>query len=596
MTVNGSSTTKQSGVHVGRAFTRLLRALGEERGKALRNALFIAWMAGGVLSSVLWLATNGLLGGMSQAAVDWRPQEVVRLLLLTVVLFAANMAMGLMTTYSSNRLREESMYALRLRTERRIATAAYGWLERQKPGDLLERVNGDVARACAYVSGDVPELLMIGMTAAMSAVTILWINPLAAGTYLVLLPLIWLMQTKGSKPVEKANLAVREARGAATSDAMDALTNLMSVRAYGLEDEMLRRYEGKQHTHFRLTMKAFLVLNLTFIPGNIASILPLCVLCVIGAASVFAGRMNVGELVAMIAITSPLSEVSWKFIDRIGSLRQSAVGAKRIFEIWDAPTEKANIGLPLEKDGDVVLSFDEVSFSYDGEREVLKKMSFRLREREKVALVGRSGCGKSTVLKLASALYRPTGGAIRLYGQDCSMAASSAVRENIAYLTQDTFLFPDSLRENISFARRGATEEEVSEAASAAGLDFVDSWPDGLDTPAGERGAEVSGGQRQRVAIARAMLRKAPVILLDEATSSLDNIAEAAIQNELEALLEGKSALIVAHRLTSIRHADRILVLDEGRIVEEGHHKSLMLADGLYAALYRNQEKGGAPE
>lgn len=176
------------------------------------------------------------------------------------------------------------------------------------------------------------------------------------------------------------------------------------------------------------------------------------------------------------------------------------------------------------------------------------------------------------------------------------MVAPTAVRENISYLTQDTFLFPDSLRENISFARHAATEEDVLEAANSAGIDFVDSWPNGLDTLAGERGMEVSGGQRQRVAIARAMLRHAPIILLDEATSSLDNIAEAKIQNELETLLDGRSAFIVAHRLTSIRHVDRIFVLDDGRIVEEGDHKSLMIANGIYATLYRSQENGGAPE
>jgi ABC-type multidrug transport system fused ATPase/permease subunit len=234
--------------------------------------------------------------------------------------------------------------------------------------------------------------------------------------------------------------------------------------------------------------------------------------------------------------------------------------------------------------------FEHVSFGYDGGQKILDGLDCAVKTGETVALVGPSGCGKSTLLRLLCGFYEPQSGSIRIYGNDLFHSDLSAARQYVSLVSQDTYLFPTTITENIAYGRLGASQGEIIAAARAANAhDFITAFKKQYDTPVGEWGAKLSGGERQRIALARAILKDAPILLLDEPTSALDTQSEAVVQEALDRLMQGRTVLIIAHRLSTIQGADRIFVLNEGKIQESGTHAGLMRAGGLYRQLYLKQ-------
>ena len=278
----------------------------------------------------------------------------------------------------------------------------------------------------------------------------------------------------------------------------------------------------------------------------------------------------------------------------ITAVRSNVACIKRIFEIWDIPSEREDgSNFNTENKGDIpVIALENVDFSYNEENNLFKGLDFKVYEGEKIALVGSSGCGKSTVLKLITGFYTPDTGKIKIYGHDISEWKLEGLRSTMSEVLQDNYLFPDTILKNISYGKEDAGMEEVEMAARSAYIyDFIQTLPNKYDTLVGERGVRLSGGQRQRVAIARALLKNAPILLLDEATSALDTESEKEVQIALEKLMAGRTTLVIAHRLSTIKNADRILVMDNGKIVEIGTHNELISRDSLYSQLYNNQFK-----
>ena len=274
-------------------------------------------------------------------------------------------------------------------------------------------------------------------------------------------------------------------------------------------------------------------------------------------------------------------------------LNSALVGVRVLFEVIDSPpTEPADVNMPPLKVSTARLELDDVHFHYRSDESILRGMSFVAEPGMLTALVGPSGGGKSTVFSLIMRFYDTERGKIAIDGQDISAVSRHSLRQHIAYVGQDVFLFRDTIRENIAFGKPGASEDEIVAAAKAAyAHDFIMAFPRGYDTPVGEHGLQLSGGQRQRVAIARALIKNAPLILLDEATAALDSESELQVREAMEHLCQGKTTLAIAHRLHTISHADRIFVIEDGRAVESGRHDDLLRKDGRYAAFYRLQLK-----
>jgi ATP-binding cassette subfamily B protein len=377
----------------------------------------------------------------------------------------------------------------------------------------------------------------------------------------------------------------------ANQKAIDSLLNYETVKYFGAEAREADRYGRSMELYagsVARTVNSLGLLNFgqaILINGGLVAVM------VMAAMGVEAGRLSVGDFVMvnayMIQLTMPLNFLGGIYRE----IRQATVDMDEMFDLMEQPAEVVDRpgAKPLGVRGAEIV-FDRVDFAYDPERPILQGLSFRVGPGQTVAFVGSSGAGKSTVGRLLFRFYDVTGGAIRVDGQDVRDVTQASLHAAIGVVPQDTVLFNDTIRYNIAYGRDGASEAEVEEAARAASIhDFIAGLPNGYETQVGERGLKLSGGEKQRVGIARTLLKDPPILILDEATSALDSATEAAIQSELDAMARGRSVIVIAHRLSTVAGADRIIVLEGGRAVEEGTHGELLARGGRYAELWSRQ-------
>ena len=377
----------------------------------------------------------------------------------------------------------------------------------------------------------------------------------------------------------------------ANQKAIDSLLNYETVKYFGAESRETARYDVSMQRYERLAVKtgqSLAVLNF----GQAAIITTgLVIVMVMAARGVQAGTLTVGDFVMvnayMMQITMPLGFLGTVYRE----IRQALVDMGEMFDLLHQPAEITDApGAPALKVAGGEVVFDHVAFGYDPNRTILSDLSLRVAPGQRVALVGPSGAGKSTIGKLLFRFYDVTGGSLRIDGQDVRQVTQDSLRAAIGVVPQDTVLFNDTIYYNIAYGRADATRAEVEAAARAARIhDFIVSLPDGYDTTVGERGLKLSGGEKQRVGIARTLLKNPPILLLDEATSALDTQTERDIQDSLRAMGQGRTVITIAHRLSTIADADQIVVLEAGRIVEQGRHEQLLAAGGRYAAMWARQ-------
>ena len=379
----------------------------------------------------------------------------------------------------------------------------------------------------------------------------------------------------------------------ANQKAIDSLLNYETVKYFNAEGREAARYDKAMAGYGRAALKTAWSLSALNAGQGFIITAGIVIVMVMAARGVMAGSLTVGDFVMvnayMLQITLPLGFLGTVYRE----IRQALVDMGEMFDLLEQPAEVIDRpGAPalVIAGGEVV--FDDVRFGYDPGREILRGLSFRAAPGETVALVGPSGAGKSTVGRLLFRFYDVTGGAIRIDGQDIREVTQSSLHAAIGVVPQDTVLFNDTIGYNIGYGAAEASFEEVERAARAARIaDFVRGLPEGYDTPVGERGLKLSGGEKQRVGIARALLKNPPILLLDEATSALDTQTEEAIRASLADLGRGRTVLTIAHRLSTIVDADRILVVDGGRVVEQGRHADLLAEGGLYAAMWARQAR-----
>jgi ATP-binding cassette, subfamily B, heavy metal transporter len=384
---------------------------------------------------------------------------------------------------------------------------------------------------------------------------------------------------------------------AAAAEALDSLLNYETIKSFNAEESEVRRYDAALRAFEDAAVRwRTSVTIVNFGQGAVIAAALVAVMATAGR-DIEAGGLSVGQFVAIntyiLQLYMPLGFLGYVYRE----MRSSLVDMVRMFSLFD---EKPDVedrpdALPLVIAGGEV-EFDGVSFSYGG-REVLSDISFRVKGGHKVGIVGASGAGKSSLVRLLLRLYDPARGTIRIDGQDIAAVTQASVRGQIGLVPQDTILFNDTIARNISFGRDSATRKEIEDAVQSAALDrLIDQLPDGYETRVGERGVKLSGGEKQRVAIARAILKAPEIMLLDEATSSLDSTTEREIQQSMRQVCRGRTTIVIAHRLSTVLDADLIIVLADGRIVEEGSHEALVERNGVYAAMWRRQQAPGDTE
>ena len=462
--------------------------------------------------------------------------------------------------------------------------------DRWSRGEVQTRFDMDVNLMVTGVT-QLPLLCSAVLTLSGALIYMFYLDWVLMLLTIAVAPLVTMAVIRFSKLVRGATAQSLGGVAEINNALQESLDSMRVIKAFAREPYQVRRFVDLNNAYLGMSLKLAQIL-LTQVPViDFLVTLGLLTLAGVSFYELVIGRKTPAELAQFltlaIAASNPINQLANYFAD----LMKALVGAQRIFEVLDLPVEEPDA--PNARRFTYVkgaVEFQNVRFAYDGKTEVLRGVSATIKPGEVIALVGPSGAGKTTLVNLIPRFYAPTSGAVLIDGQDIRDVTLVSLRESLAIVPQDPQLFSDTIEHNIRYGRLDATPAEIEEAAKLANAHgFISKFPRGYQTMVGTRGIRLSGGERQRVAIARALLRNPRILILDEATSSLDAQSEALIQEALERLLVGRTTFIIAHRLSTIRKATAILVMAEGRIVEQGNHGELLARDGLYAKLYRTQ-------
>jgi len=512
-------------------------------------------------------------------------------ILVMMAVHLVGVGFSALRTYLLGVVAQRFVYDLRNELYRKLQSHSLRFFHERRSGDLLARVIGDVDTLQEVAINGVDNIIanalqFIGVAAIIVAIN--W----KVGT-LTLVPmagvalLVWLFNAR----IRGLYRRIRDRLGDVSAKLQENLLGILIIKAFAHELYELQRFEQENRRYLNESIKGVIARTVYFPAVFTVGFFSSVVMVGVGAIFVLRGEFTIGGLVAYRGYWWQLFAPVFSLAQINEMVQRALAAASRVFEILDAPLEITDapdaIDL-LEVRGHI--TFEHVTFAYDDRNGVLQDVSFEVLPGQKVGIVGPSGAGKSTILALLLRLWEPQEGRILLDGYDLRQIKQESLRRHCAIVTQEPFLFNDTVKNNIRYGRLDATDDEVVEAAKLANAhEFIEQLPNGYDTVVGERGVRLSGGQKQRICIARAFLANPRILLLDEATASVEPESEAVIHAALERLMEGRTTIIVSHRLSMVRDCDQILVIQDGQVVERGTHEELMANGGWYARMYRLQ-------
>ncbi|MGH3859939.1 ABC transporter ATP-binding protein [Actinokineospora sp.] len=629
----GSSLVGQKSMTFGPSAKRLFARLAPERGKVLAVlALAVASVAlMSIAPKLLGTATDlifeGLFGKQLPAGVT-KEEAVERLraagddrvadmlssmnvlpgqgvdfgavgtvLTIVLVLYVGSAVLSLTQGLLLNGVVQRTMLRMRAEVEDKIHRLPLSYFDKQPRGELLSRVTNDIDNVSQVLQQTMSQLLTSLLTVVGVLAMMFWISPALALIAIVTIPLTIAVTGAIMKRSQKQFIAQWRATGKLNAHVEEAFTGHALTKVYGRRREVERQFAEQNEELFKAGFGAQfasgLIMPTMMFLGNLTYV----VIAVVGGLRVASGTMSLGDVQAFIQysrqFTQPLTQVA----SMVNLLQSGVASAERVFELLDAAEEPADSPGSAASVSRGRVEFADVSFRYEPEKPLIEDLSLVAEPGQTVAIVGPTGAGKTTLVNLIMRFYDLDSGHITLDGVDVASMPRRKLRGQVGMVLQDTWLFHGTIRDNIAYGRPTASEEEILAAARATFVDrFAHSLPDGYDTVIDEEGSNVSAGEKQLITIARAFLSNPALLILDEATSSVDTRTELLVQQAMAALRSDRTSFVIAHRLSTIRDADLILVMEDGRIVEQGSHHGLLAAGGAYAALYQAQFAGPVVE
>ncbi len=574
-------------------YQRLLQFLYPYSGR-LGVAIVCMVILAGTTAALAWVLQPALDHALSGKHPEYIYLIPAAIILLYVVKGIAYYGQSYFMAYIGQRV----ILDLRNAIYERLTDQSLGFFAHRKTGELMARISYDVTLVQAAVSTSVTALMRDSMSIIFLLGVVFYQDWLLALIAIAVFPVIIYPITRFGRKMRHATFDGQVAMGELSSLVEETVGGIRVVKAFGMEPYERGRFSSLTNSFFSHQMRAMRVNALSFPIMELLAGFGIAGVLLYGGLRVASGEATAGTLMSFLAALIMLYEPVKRLSAANNQIQQGMAAAERIFEVLDEPVLVHDREDALEMQGfERAVRFDKVGLTYIGtERAVLRDVSFDVNAGEVVALVGRSGAGKSSLVNLVPRFIDVSEGRVLIDDVDVREVSQASLRQQIALVTQEIILFNDTVLSNIAYGHDEIDRERVEAVAKAANAhEFIERLPQGYDTVVGERGVILSGGQRQRLSLARALLKDAPILILDEATSSLDTESERLVQQAIDRLMQGRTVIVIAHRLSTIRHADKIVVLDGGRVAQIGRHDELLAEGGLYAELYHMQFESQEP-
>lgn len=543
-----------------------------------------------ILGNATTVVFNGVVSAdKNQTAVHIDMTKVASILTVVMVIYLISFISGVIQQSIMTRISQRTVFALRREFKDKMRKLPIAYYDTHHNGDIMSRMINDMDN----ISGTLNQTLIQLVTSVLQFVgtiyfmlTISWQLALVA---FVTVPLAF-VTVRIVAPLSQRFFAAQQRHlGLLNNQVEENYAGHTIIKTFNHEDEMMIRFEKQNEAFYQAAWKAQVVSTLIYPTMRFINNLDYLAMAVIGGIKVVSGTINLGDVQAMLQYTNQFSQPITNISNMLNTIQATVASCERIFEVLDEK-EMENLPVAPSVSTDSLVYFDQVDFSYDEKHPLMVNFSMHVKAGEMVAIVGPTGAGKTTLINLLERFYDPTAGVIYLKGQDIKGESREVLRQRMAMVLQETWLFSGSILDNLRYGKLDASDEEVIAASKMAYADeFIQTLAQGYETVLNEEASNISQGQRQLLTIARAFLSNPEILILDEATSSVDTRTERLIQSAMHRLLYGRTSFVVAHRLSTIREANQIIVMDHGNIVEKGNHESLLKKDGMYAALYHSQ-------
>jgi len=541
--------------------------------------------------AILNVYTANSLGKIVNNAIYLDQNLLIKSLLIFTVFKLLLALSSFIAEILCSKVKQILKYKYRVLTVQSLLEASYEWVQENKVGDFLGRIQENINNVADALADFLPNILRRILVSLFAIISLFYIDYRFGITFIIFIPLVFIFQMLGGYYSEKYLSKMQISASERNSMFQDVISHKLVIISLRAENKVNQWLKTKIDKYIKDFTKAMTIMTTAFSPAIILNQLPLIISCGIGCYLAKYNLINIESFITVLSLVLVASNELRGFNDIFANLPTILVGGERLFYIWDAPKEES--GKISEGLDTFPMEFNNVTYSYaESNKETIKSISFKVKKGEKLAIVGPSGCGKSTLLKLMAGIYRPQKGKIYAWGVDINEWDINSLRSKIGLINQDVYLFSSNVVNNLVFDD-SHNNSDINEALKSAQLlEFIDRLPKGLDTIIEENGGNVSGGEKQRIGLARALIKKSPLILLDEATSALDLNTEENINKYLLSLSNEYTVITVTHRLYSVKEYDRIIVIENGEIVEEGKHQELIDKSGLYRKMFYNDKKG----